>query len=317
MPTLDQIIKQMEQSAETARTANVRRQQQAEAIYDEIIARYGPAGTYGRAAEALLERQKVGAVGAGTQHLISTGLYGTEVGGGLGRAWEAEVGAPARLRLEDIKMERLSQAQLGKAGFVERIEDVYPDYGMMMQYLSQAANVPAAPAAGAAGGYGGVPAAGGYGGYSAGGGYGGGAGFGPDVPRKYVPGLGMTTDWGAGAGAGAGGFRGALYGQEPVTGGMYGPGGEELISPTAKEKDLDYWLSQGYTGYIGDEATAGFIDWTKGGRGTNRAQGIFVPAGTREKIQADPATGKVVKKGQFPAGGGVYGGYSGSITRGY
>lgn len=164
--SLDEIIAQMEESAEAARAANIRRQQQAEAIYDEIIARYGPGGTYGAAAEALLERQKIGDVGAGAQRLISAGLYGTEVGGGLERAWEAEVGAPARLRLEDIKMERLSQAQLGKAGFVERIEDVYPDYGMMAQLISQAANVPAAA-----------------------GGYGGGAGAGAVIPKREF-------DWG-------------------------------------------------------------------------------------------------------------------------
>jgi len=267
MPTLDEIIAQMEESAEAARLANIRRQQQAEAIYDEIIARYGPGGTYGRAAEALLERQKIGDVGAGAQRLISAGLYGTEVGGGLERAWEAEVGAPARLRLEDIKMERLSQAQLGKAGFVERIEDVGPDYGMMMQYLAQAANVPGAAAGGGYGGYGGTTP-----GYEFGW-----SGF-PEEPTPPP-----------------GGYRGALYGQEP------------------EERDLDYWLEQGYTGYgpaFEPEAGAETIDWTKGGRGTYRARGIFVAPGTTTPIYADPTTGRIRKKAQFPGGaGGTFGGY--------
>lgn len=151
---LDKIIAQMQESAEKSRLANVGRQQQVEAIFDEIIARYGPGGTYGKGAEAQLARQKVSDVGAGAQRLISSGLYGTEVGGGLETAWESEVGAPARLRLEDIKMERLSQAQIGKAGFMERVEDVYPDYGLMAQLISGAANVPAG-AGGAAGGVGG------------------------------------------------------------------------------------------------------------------------------------------------------------------
>jgi len=37
---------------------------------------------------------------------------------------------------EDIKMERLSSAQLGKAGFLEGIEETYPDYGALMQAVS-------------------------------------------------------------------------------------------------------------------------------------------------------------------------------------
>ena len=139
---IDKIIAQLQEQAGIAGAKTAGRQATIEAIFDEIIGRYGPEGTYGKGAEALLERQKGGAVAAGTQRMISAGLYGTEMGGGLGRAWEAEVGAPARLRLEDIKMERLSQAQLGKAGFLERIEDVYPDYGLISQLISQAAAGP-------------------------------------------------------------------------------------------------------------------------------------------------------------------------------
>lgn len=144
---ISQIISQLTKQTETARAANVARRQQVEAIMDEIIGRYGPEGAYGAGLEAQLGRQKVGAVGAGAQRLIGAGLYGTEVGAGLERAWEAEVGAPARARLEDIKMERLSEAQTRKAGFLERIEDVYPDYGLISQLLMQAANVPRAAAA--------------------------------------------------------------------------------------------------------------------------------------------------------------------------
>ncbi len=163
---INKIIAQLQEQAGIAGARTAGRQATIESIFDEIISRYGPEGTYGRSAEALLETQKVREVGAGAQRMISAGLYGTEVGGGLGRAWESEVGAPGRLRIEDIKMERLSQAQLGKAGFLERIEDVYPDYGLISQLISQAAAGPeAAPTAyggagvGAAGGarYGGGP----------------------------------------------------------------------------------------------------------------------------------------------------------------
>ncbi len=121
-----------------ALAANEKRYAQAMAIYDEIISRYTPGGGFGKAALGQLEEQKVRDVGAETQAQISGGLFGTSVTAGLGTKWESEVGAPARLRLEDIMMERLSQAQLGKAGFIERREDVYPDVGAAAQYAAQA-----------------------------------------------------------------------------------------------------------------------------------------------------------------------------------
>lgn len=138
---LSSLISQAEVAAQKAQAANVARQKKIEAIMDEIIARYQPGGGFGAGYKAELETQKTKEVGAGTQALISSGLYGTEMGAGVGRAWEASVGAPARLKLEDIRYEALSKAQLEKAGFLERIEEPYPDYGMLAQLASQAANV--------------------------------------------------------------------------------------------------------------------------------------------------------------------------------
>lgn len=123
----------------SARRANEMRYAQAMSIYDEIIKRYQPGGTFGQAALGQLEKQKVRDVGAETQQMISSGLYGTTTTAGLPGKWEAEVGAPARLRLEDIMMERLSQAQIGKAGFIERREDVYPAVGAAAGYAQQEA----------------------------------------------------------------------------------------------------------------------------------------------------------------------------------
>lgn len=126
----------------SARQANEQRYAQAMAIYDEIIKRYQPGGTFGKAALGQLETQKVRDVGRETQQMISSGLYGTTTTAGLPTKWEAEVGAPSRLRLEDIMMQRLSQAQIGKAGFIERREDVYPDVGAYAGYEAQAARAP-------------------------------------------------------------------------------------------------------------------------------------------------------------------------------
>ena len=144
---IEDFIKAYTKQYEAATAANLRRQQQIEAIFDEIIRRYGPGGTFGRAAEAQLERRKLRDVAAGMQQMVSSGLYGTTVAAALPKKWEEEVGAPARLTLEDIKMQRLSQAQLGKAGFLERIEDQYPSPEMLAQMMSAAgqAGVGAAP----------------------------------------------------------------------------------------------------------------------------------------------------------------------------
>lgn len=152
MPIGD-ILASFEKAQETAAAANKKRYEQSLAIYDEIIGRYGPGGTFMAGAEAELGRAKERDVSAEMAQSVSTGMYGTTRPGTAGRRWEAEIGAPSRLKLEDLRMERLSQAQIGKAGAVERVEDVYPDYAMMAQYMSQI---------GAAGGVGGgaAPSAG-------------------------------------------------------------------------------------------------------------------------------------------------------------
>lgn len=222
MATIEELIAQYSEREEEARAANIRRQEQVTSIFDEIIARYGPGGTYGAAAEALLGQEKVRDVGATTQRDITRGLYGIRP---YEQEWEATVGAPARLRLEDIKMERLSQAQLGKAGFLERIEEPYPDYGALMQAVSAQAG------AGGAGGAGGISARGGGGGVT------------PvrqfDWEGDFSRSVSEADGWG--------------YGErtdEPITGGVYGVGGETLVSPSAPAgADTDYWLSQGYTGF--------------------------------------------------------------------
>ena len=136
-------MSQTMQQYEAARKANEQRYAQAMAIYDEIINRYQPGGTFGQAALGLLEEQKTRDIGKEMQQMISSGIYGTTTAAGAPRRWEAEVGAPSRLRLEDIMMQRLSGAQVGKAGFIERREDVYPDVGAVAGYAGQMAQAEA------------------------------------------------------------------------------------------------------------------------------------------------------------------------------
>lgn len=124
---------------EAARKANEERYAQAMQIYDKIISQYRPGGAFQTAQLEELERRKGRETGREMQQMISSGMYGTTTAAGIPRRWEAEVGVPARLKLEDIMMQRLSQAQVGKAGFIERREDVYPDVRTMAGYTAQAA----------------------------------------------------------------------------------------------------------------------------------------------------------------------------------
>jgi len=137
---LSSILAKIEEQSKVAQVENLKRYEQAMAIYDEIVTRYQPGGEFEKKSLTDLERRKTRDVGAEEGKLISSGLSGTTVAGGVGRRWEEEVGTPERLKLEDVLMQRLSAAQQGKAEFIERREDTYPDYGLVAQLASQSAS---------------------------------------------------------------------------------------------------------------------------------------------------------------------------------
>jgi len=119
MANLDELIGKFTEQQEAARLSNEQRYAQALEIYDKIISQYQPEGGYLKGAEAELERVKGRTVASETQDLVSSGLFGTSTRAGLGQKWEAEVGMPARLKLEDIRMGRLAQALGGKATAIQ------------------------------------------------------------------------------------------------------------------------------------------------------------------------------------------------------
>lgn len=238
------LLQRFQQQEESAKAANIQRYEQAMAIYDEIISRYRPGGEFGAAALGQLEARKVTDVGRETQQLISSGLYGTTTMGATGRRWEEAVGAPERLRLEDIQMQRLSEAQVGKAGFIERREDIGPDPGLIAQLAMQAGQT-----------YG----MGGYGDYQAA----------PEIDKGPSPweagfmGGGWTLGGGVGRGAvtptvttqptrGAGptpGERGVDIPMAPGVGGTYYGAaykGEREAAPTAPAAGGDITAYQGW-----------------------------------------------------------------------
>lgn len=131
------LLSQFESKEKEARASNIKRYEEAMSIYDKIIARFQPGGAFEQRGLGEIARQKTKGVGQETQQLISSGLYGTTTMAGVGRRWEAEVGAPARMTLEDIQQQRVSGAQQAKAGFIERRQDPYPDYSMLAGLASR------------------------------------------------------------------------------------------------------------------------------------------------------------------------------------
>ncbi len=123
------------QAAAGARQANIARRRQIEGIYSQMMQRYQPGGAFEKRGLADIERRKTKGVGTEMQQMISSGTYGTTTAAGTGRRWESEVGAPARLRLEDIMQQRLTGIQQQKAGFLERIQEPYPDYSALMSAI--------------------------------------------------------------------------------------------------------------------------------------------------------------------------------------
>jgi hypothetical protein len=67
--------------------------------------------------------------------MISSGMFGTTTTASIPTQAIQRAGLQ-RLTLEDMLQQRTNQAKLGLAGFAERIETPYPDYGMLMYAMS-------------------------------------------------------------------------------------------------------------------------------------------------------------------------------------
>jgi len=135
--SLPDIISQLQKQAAEARAENLKRYAEATGIYKQIEQMYAPGGSFMKGAEAMIERGKKREIARGMQSLVSAGLAGTTRAAGLGRLYEEEVAMPARLRLEDLRTGSLAQAMAGRAGLIERRQDVYPDLGIIAQLMSR------------------------------------------------------------------------------------------------------------------------------------------------------------------------------------
>lgn len=131
------LIGQVGAQQASAKRANIARQRRIESLYGKMMGMVQPGGAFEKRGLGEIERARTKGVGKETQQMISSGMYGTTTAAGIGRGWEADVGAPARLRLEDIMQQRQLGVMGQKAGFLERIEDVYPDYSSLLQLLAR------------------------------------------------------------------------------------------------------------------------------------------------------------------------------------
>lgn len=140
--TTESLVGQFQEQAEAARAANLERYGQGLDIHQQIADIYAPGGSFGQGQMEQYQRRKAKDVAAQRQQLISSGLASTTVAAGLERGYEADVGTPFRAQLADIQSQRYAEAMGGKAGFIERREDVAPSPELMAGLVTQAESRP-------------------------------------------------------------------------------------------------------------------------------------------------------------------------------
>ena len=122
--------------ANEAKKATLARENEIRGTYADILGRLGPGGAFEKSELADIAGQAGGLVGKETQNLISSGLYGTTTAASIPTRVEKKFARPARMKLEDLLEQRRTETKLGKAGFVERISNTYPDYNALMQAMA-------------------------------------------------------------------------------------------------------------------------------------------------------------------------------------
>lgn len=135
---LDFLQKDFTKRETAAREANLARETEVRGTWDELIGQ--GQGAFRTAGLADIERSKTQSIGLGTQQLISSGLYGTTTAASIPVQAENRASL-SRVKLEDIIQQRQTELKLGKAAFVERIEDPYPDYNLLLQASAARAQV--------------------------------------------------------------------------------------------------------------------------------------------------------------------------------
>lgn len=122
------------QSYEETAARNAAREAEIRRLLEANLKTYEPEGAFAKAGERAIEQTYAKDV----SRMIGAGLYGTT-------AVESTAGAArrqGRLTLESLLEEGKSRARSAYAGFIERIEDEYPELGGLTQAYASMASVP-------------------------------------------------------------------------------------------------------------------------------------------------------------------------------
>lgn len=136
---LTDLISRLETQSANARAANLARYNEAMDIYTKIEQMYQPGGAFQTSAYAELDRMKTQDLAHATQTAVDVGLSKTTGQQYASQRWTQEVGAPAIQKIQAQAQGLLAQAMGNRAAFIERREDVGPDYATIAQ-LTMAAN---------------------------------------------------------------------------------------------------------------------------------------------------------------------------------
>ena len=97
---------------------------------------YEPGGGFGKGIEAGLERGRTKALSSGMQNLVSAGLAGTTMAGGLGLKFEEEVAAPVLAGVESTRAQALSGIEMSQAGMAQSAGETSAARSLQM-YMAQ------------------------------------------------------------------------------------------------------------------------------------------------------------------------------------
>jgi hypothetical protein len=118
------------------------RVQEVMGIYDKVAGMFAPGGDFGKGFNMLLDQTKGEFIERGLSDLTKRGLSNVTSAADLGIAFEQQTGAQQRASIYDRSMEKYASTLLGKAGTIERIEDVPPDLNRYAQLTKQASSAP-------------------------------------------------------------------------------------------------------------------------------------------------------------------------------
>jgi hypothetical protein len=127
------LMTDFEKREQAAIKANRAREKEIRDMYSQILNQdYGAARAAG---ESVIARGERTSIGQGMQQLVSSGLFGTTTAAALPSAAK-RISTEQRLTLEDVLQQRTEATKKELASFIERIEQPYPDYGMLLQAIA-------------------------------------------------------------------------------------------------------------------------------------------------------------------------------------